>query len=79
MERHGDDGTGGVAQHLNKLYDLYEPAGEEEEGSYNLTITEDMTPDEVLKNALETIAKMQDPSGTSMGEGNMSDPSNKTT
>ena len=42
LERHGDDGTGGVAQHLNKLYELYEPADEEEEGSYNLTITEDI-------------------------------------
>ena len=79
MERHGDDGTGGVAQHLNKMYDLYKPAGEEEEGSYNLAITEDMTPDDVLKNALETIAKMQDTSGTSIREGSMSDPSSKTT
>ena len=43
---------------LSKLFDAYEPVGEDEEGSYNVTITEDMTPDDVLKNVLEIIAKI---------------------
>ena len=56
--RHGDDKEGGFADMLNKMYDSFEPAGEDEEGSYNVTITEDMTPDDVLKNVLEIIAKI---------------------
>merc|ERR1719458_1149247 len=55
--RHGDDKEGGFADVLSKLFDAYEPAGEDEEGSYNVTITEDMTPDDVLKQVLEIIAK----------------------
>ena len=64
--RHGDEAAGGFGDVLSKMYDMYEPAGEDEEGAYNLTITEDMTPDDVLKNALEIIAKIP---GTSVGEG----------
>ena len=55
--RHGDQEEGGFADVLSKLFDAYEPAGEDEEGSYNVTITEDMTPDDVLKQVLEIIAK----------------------
>ena len=40
------------------MFDSFEPAGEDEEGSYNVTITEDMTPDDVLKRVLEIIAKI---------------------
>ena len=40
-----------------KLYDMYEPAGEDEEGAHNVTITEDMSTDEVLKLILDKIGK----------------------
>ena len=42
---------------FDKMYDLYEPAGEDEEGAHNVTITEDMSPDDVIKLVLEKVAK----------------------
>ena len=56
--RHGDEPAGGFGDQLNKMYDLYEPAGEDEEGSYNVMINEDMSPDDVLNNVLDIIAKI---------------------
>ena len=41
----------------SKMYDLYEAAGEDEEGAHNITITEDMSTDEVLKLILHKIGK----------------------
>ena len=40
-----------------KLYDMYEPAGEDEEGAHNITITEDMSRDDVMKLILDKIGK----------------------
>ena len=40
------------------MFDMYEPAGEDEEGAYNVTITEDMSKDNVLKQVLDIIAKI---------------------
>ena len=40
-----------------KLYDMYEPAGEDEEGAHNITITEDMSTDDVLKLIVDKIGK----------------------
>ena len=40
------------------MFDMYEPAGEDEEGAYNVTITEDMSKDDVLKQVLDIIAKV---------------------
>ena len=51
-------GTGDMHTMLTKIFDLYEPAGEDEEGAYNVTITEDMTPQDVLKEVLAVIAKI---------------------
>ena len=41
----------------SKLYEHYEPAGEDEEGALNITITEDMSKDDVLKLILGKIGK----------------------
>ncbi len=41
-----------------QMFDDYEPAGEDEEGAYNVTVTEDMTPDDVLKRVIEIIGKI---------------------
>ena len=41
-----------------KVFDIYEPAGEDEEGAYNVTITEDMTRQDVLKEVLAVINKI---------------------
>ena len=43
---------------MPKMFDLYEPAGEDEEGAFNVVVTEDMSRDDVLKRVLETIAKI---------------------
>ena len=40
------------------MFDNYEPAGEDEEGAYNITITEDMTREDVLKHVIEVISKI---------------------
>merc|ERR1711935_1107041 len=42
-KRHGSDDQGGqIAALMEKFYDLYEPAGEDENNAYNIAITEDM-------------------------------------
>ena len=37
------------------MYGMYEPAGEGEEGAHNVTITEDMTREDVLKRVMGVI------------------------
>ena len=58
LARHGGEAAGDFADHLSRMHDMYEQAGEDEEGSYNVMITEDMTPDDVLNKVLEIIAKV---------------------
>ena len=43
---------------LEKLFDAYERAGEDEEGAYNVDITEDMTRDDVLRKVIDITAKI---------------------
>ena len=57
LARHGGEAAEGFTEQLGKMHDIFEQAREDEEGSYNVTITEDMTPDDVLNNVLEIIAK----------------------
>ena len=40
------------------MYDDYEPAREDEEGAYNVYVTEDMTRDDVLKQVIDMISKI---------------------
>ena len=56
--RHGGDGGNEWAGWLSKMFDLFEPAGEDEEGAHNVTVTEDMSPDDVLKRVVEVISKI---------------------
>ena len=46
------------ARWLSKMFELFERAGEDEEGAYNVTVTEDMSPDDVLKQVMEVIDKV---------------------
>ena len=39
------------------MFDLFEPAGEDEEGSHNVTVTEEMSPEDVLNRVMEVIGK----------------------
>ena len=47
-----------IQEGLERLYDSYEPAGDDEEGAYNVNITEDMTPDDVLQQVLAITRKI---------------------
>ena len=44
-----------LAALLEKFYDLYEPAGEDEKNAYNIDITEDMSVDDVIKKVLKIV------------------------
>ena len=57
-KRQGGGGKTGALKALKKMYSLYEPAGEGERHSYNVTISEDTTPGDVVKEVLEIIAKI---------------------
>ena len=58
--RHGEKGGNGAKVHalFNKMYEMYEPAGEDEDGARNITVTEDMSVDDVMHLVMETIAKI---------------------
>ena len=54
--RHGNGDSGEpVKNMLNKLYGLFEPAGDDELNAYNITIAEDMTPTDVLHKIMTLI------------------------
>ena len=40
---------------LMNMFDSYEPAGDDDTNAYNVTINEDMTPDQVMQSVLDTI------------------------
>ena len=58
--RHGEKaGSGSKINDLfNQMYDMYEPAGEDEEGARNVTVTEEMSVEDVMNLVIETIAKI---------------------
>ena len=56
LERHGEDLDS--MNFLFKLFDEFEPAGEDEENAFDIAISEDMTKEEVMNKALEIIAKI---------------------
>merc|ERR1719189_981030 len=55
--RHGDD----MAAEFNKIFEslskMYESAGEDEKNAFDLHITEDMTPDDVVQKVLDILEK----------------------
>ena len=54
--RHGDgENADKFTESLHKMFDLYEPAGEDEEGAHNITVDENMSTDDVMKLILEKI------------------------
>ena len=40
---------------MEKFYDLYEPAGEDENNAYNIDITEDMSIEDVIEKVLKIV------------------------
>ena len=53
----GREGAVGGTEMFDKIFELYEPGGDDEDGAVNVTITEDMSTDDVLNLVLEAIAK----------------------
>jgi len=41
---------------LTGIYDIYEPPGKNEKNTFNVEITDDMTPNDVLKQVQKIIA-----------------------
>ena len=55
--RHGDNIHEELVQMLEKFYDLFEKAGDDEPNTYNLTVTEDMNVEDVMNKILDIIDK----------------------
>ena len=54
-ERHGDDP--GALEVLSKMFEFYEGPGEGEKNTFNIDITEDMSPKDVMDKVLEILDK----------------------
>ena len=54
-ERHGDTLNDALMGMLLKMADMCEPAGSDEKNAYNVYITEDMTPDDVIEKIQEIV------------------------
>ena len=57
QSRMGGGGGEGVVDMFTKMFDMYEPAGDDEENAFNIVVTEEMTVDDVEKKVLEIVAK----------------------
>ena len=53
INRHGNDKM--AIDFLTKIHTMYEPAGDDEENALNVTITEEMSPEDVVQKVLENI------------------------
>ena len=53
MNRHGGDSK--FATMMEKFYDLYEPAAEDEMNAYNVDITEDISEEAVINKVLDIV------------------------
>ena len=52
-------GGEGVVDMFTKMFDMYEPAGDDEENAFNIIVTEEMTVEDVEKKVLEIVAKFE--------------------
>ena len=50
----GDEVGAQMADMMKRFYDLYEPAGDDEENAFNIGITEDMSIEDVVEAVLKT-------------------------
>ena len=56
LARHGDN-CSDIIELFNKFYEMYEGPGDGEENTYNIDITENMTPNDVMDQVLEILDK----------------------
>ena len=55
--RHGDDMSGGMLEVLSNSHELYELPGKNEPNTFNVNITDDMKPQDVMRKVLEILNK----------------------
>ena len=55
-QRPGD--TGLNLDFLNDMFRFYEPAGEDENNAFNVTVTEGMSPDDVIEKVQEIVRNL---------------------
>ena len=61
IARHAKDtGMDGLIAMMIKFAELYEPAGEDEEGAHNVEITEDMNREDVIQKILEIVDTLEE-------------------
>lgn len=51
-------GTGLSVDFMERMHKLYEPAGCDEKGAYNLTVTENMTQDDVIDEVQKIVGNL---------------------
>ena len=51
-------GTGLSVDFMERMHKLYEPAGCDEKGAYNLTVTEHMTQDDVIDEVQKIVGNL---------------------
>ena len=56
-ERHA--GTGVKVDIMEQMFKLYEPAGEDEMNAFNVTISEDMSPHDVVEEVLKILRNLK--------------------
>ena len=56
--RHGDNPV--AMERFGNMYQFFEGPGKDEENIYNIDVTEDMTPNDVMKKALEILGNISD-------------------
>ena len=57
-ERHGDTLNDRLIDMMIKMADMCEPAGADEKNAYNVYITEDMTPNDVVQEIISIVEKV---------------------
>ena len=53
--RHGDVLDDNLNDTFTKMQEIYEPAGDDEENAYNLIVTDDMSPTDVVQKVIEIV------------------------
>ena len=54
-KRHGEENTKEMSKMFDKILEKFKPADDDEERAFNITISEDMTPEDVLKKVESAI------------------------
>ena len=56
-QRHGQESSEAIINMMSNIYDLYELPGEGEENTFNVEITDELTPNDVLQKVMEIIGE----------------------